>query len=147
LGWVGPIRRRTVGLAAHSFLAAVASLYAQQAGSTYAASLPPVEPNHVMGIVIAAVCLLGAATTFRFRGGLARSLASSASLLFTALIGLLAGSGELPLALGAAAVALTALAAPEPPALPVEPVTRRLRRDAPVNVTAPNSSLRLPSRP
>lgn len=147
LGWVGPIRRRTVGLAAHSLLAALASLYAQQAGSTYAASLPPVEPNHVMGIVIAAVCLLGAATTFRFRGGLARSLASSASLLFTALIGLLAGSGELPLALGAAAVALTALAAPEPPARPVERVTRRLRRDAPVNVTAPNSSLRLPSRP
>jgi uncharacterized membrane protein YhiD involved in acid resistance len=145
LGWVGPFRRKAIGLAAHGALAAVASLYARHAGSTYA--LPPVEPDHVMGIVIASVCLLGATTTFRFRSGFAQSLASSASLLFTALIGLLAGSSELALALGAAVVALVALAAPEPVS---EPAPRALRaqrvptRVPRVSVTMQNSSLRLP---
>jgi uncharacterized membrane protein YhiD involved in acid resistance len=114
LGWVGPFRRKAIGLAAHSALAVAASLYARHAGSTYALALPPVEPNHVMSIVIAGVCLLGATTAFRFRNGFAQGVASSASLLFTALIGLLAGSGELALAVGAAVVALVALAAPEP---------------------------------
>jgi uncharacterized membrane protein YhiD involved in acid resistance len=152
LGWVGPFRRKAIGLAAHSALAAAASLYARHAGSTYALALPVVEPNHVMGIVIAGVCLLGATTAFRFRNGFAQGLASSASLLFTALIGLLAGSGELALALGAAVVALVALAAPEPVAGPVpptrlQPVPRPHRAPggmARVSVTVPNSSLRLP---
>jgi uncharacterized membrane protein YhiD involved in acid resistance len=148
LGWVGPFRRKAFGLAAHSALAAVASLYAQHSGSTYA--LPPVEPNHVMGIVIASVCLLGATTTFRFRSGFAQSLASSASLLLTALIGLLVGSSELALALGAALVALVALGAPEPVSGRVQRTERLRRADRlptrvpHVSVTMPNSSLRLP---
>ena len=152
LGWVGPLRRKAIGLGAHSALAAAASLYGQHAGSRYALALPPVEPNHVMGIVIAGVCLLGATTAFRFRNGFAQGLASSASLLFTTLIGLLAGSGELALALGAAVVALVALGAPEPVAGPVprarpRAVPRPHRAPtgiAGVSVTVPNSSLRLP---
>ncbi len=115
LGWVGPFRRRLVGLVGHSVLAAAIAMSVSGAVSLDAWPLPPIARDHAMGAVIAGVCLLGATTTLRRRNGLARRLAASASLLFTALVASLVGSQEPMLAIGAAAVAFVALVAPDPP--------------------------------
>jgi uncharacterized membrane protein YhiD involved in acid resistance len=95
-----------------------------------------------MTAVIAGVGLLGAATALRRRAGLGRRVGAGALLAFTALVGLLAGSAEPVLAIGAAAVAFMTLAAPEPP-VPV--IVRQPKRAGRVTVTVPqHSSLRLP---
>lgn len=91
-----------------------------------------------MGVVIAALCLLGATTALRRREGLLRHLASSALLVLTAIVGFLAGSGEVALATGAALVAFVALAAPDPP-LVMQARTRRVAVSVPQH-----SSPRLP---
>jgi hypothetical protein len=67
-------------------------------------------------------------------------VAAGALMAFTALVGLLAGSAEPVLAIGAAVVAFVTLAAPEPPVTAQSP-----SRAGRVTITVPqHSSLRLP---
>jgi hypothetical protein len=140
LGYVAPFQRRTLALVAHSLLAAIAATSVRGAASVHAWTLPRIEPDYVMGVVIAALCLVGVTTTFRARAGLLRHLASSALLVFTGVVGLLAGSGEAALAAGAAAVAFLALVAPDPPV-----VVQERAQTGRVAVSVPqHSSPRLP---
>jgi uncharacterized membrane protein YhiD involved in acid resistance len=141
LGWVGLFDRRALGVVTHAGLAACVAASVGGILSVGAWSLPRIgpEPDHVMAAVIAGLCLLGTATALRRRAETARRVAAGALLSFTALVGLLAGSTETLLAIGAAAVAFMTLGAPEPP------VVARPPRGSQVRVTLPqHSSLRLP---
>lgn len=126
VGWVGVPDRRAVGVAVHGLLAALVAASVGGFVSIQAWALPRLGPDHVMAAVIVGVCLLGTATTLRRRAESVRRVASAALLLFTALVGLLAGSTEPILAIGAAAVAFVTLAAPEPPVI----APQRTRRAA-----------------
>jgi hypothetical protein len=140
LGLVAPFERRSVALVAHSGLAAIGAASVGSAASAHVWTLPGIEPDHAMAVVIAGLCLVGATTALRRRQGLARRLASAALLVFTAVVGLLAGSGETALAIGAALVAVLALVAPDPPI-----VLRHRSRSPGVAVSVPqHSSPRLP---
>ena len=125
--------------------ALLAALLAASVGgvvSVQAWTLPRIGPDQVMTAVIVGVCLLGTATTLRRRTGSARRVAAAALLLFTGLVGLLAGSTEPVLAIGATVVAVMTLVAPEPPVI-VRPRTRPGRARGTVTVPQ-HSSLRLP---
>jgi uncharacterized membrane protein YhiD involved in acid resistance len=142
LGWVGVSDRRAIGVAAHALLAALVAASVGGVVSVQAWTLPRIGPDHVMTAVIVGVCLLGTATTLRRRTAPARRVAAAALLLFTGLVGLLAGSTEPVLAIGATVVAVMTLVAPEPPVI-VRPRTRAGRARATVTVPQ-HSSLRLP---
>jgi hypothetical protein len=140
LGWVGLFQRRAVGVLAHAGLAIAIATSMGGAVSLRAWALSRLGPDHAMTTVIAGVCLLGATIALRNRPGLARLFAAAASVLFTALVAMLAGSGEPELAIGAALVALVALAAPDPPV-----VALPRSRAGGVSVNVPqHSSARLP---
>jgi hypothetical protein len=140
LGWVAPLHRRTVAVLAHGLAAAIAAASVRGVASVQAWTLPAVPPDHVMGVVIAELCLLGMTTALRRRAGWQRQAASAALLGFTLMVGLLSGSGEPALATGAAIVGIVALAAPDPPL--VIPSRTRVPR-VPVSVPR-HSSPRLP---
>jgi hypothetical protein len=142
LGWVGVSDRRAIGVAVHALLAALVAASVGGVFSVQAGTVPRIGPDHVMAAVIVGVCLLGTATTMRRRTGSARRVAAAALLMFTALVGLLAGSTEPVLAIGASVVAVMTLVAPEPPVV-VRPRTRAGRVGAQVTVPQ-HSSLRLP---
>jgi hypothetical protein len=138
---VGRFRRRTLSAIAHAGLAVAAATLAGEAASLQSWSPLGVGPDHAMTTVIVGVGLLGAAIALRGRAGTGFLIAATALLLLAALVGLLAGSREPGLAMGATLVAIVALAAPEPP-VAVVPESRR----GGVRVTvAPHSSRRLPS--
>jgi uncharacterized membrane protein YhiD involved in acid resistance len=141
LGWVGLFARRALGVAAHAVLAAFVAASVGGIVSFEAWALPRIgpDPDHVLTTVIAGICLLGAATALRRRTDTARRVAAAALLSFTALVGLLAGSTETLLAIGATAVALVTLEAPDPTAI------ARPRSRGSARVTLPqHSSPRLP---
>ena len=141
LGWVGLFRRRTVSAITHAGLAVAAAMLAEELVAQRALALLRVGPDHVMTTVIVCVGLLGATIALRNRAGVAFQGAAAALLMVAGLVGLLVGSQEPGLAIGAALIAVVALAAPEPP-VTVIPVPRR----SSVRVTgAPHSSPRLPS--
>src|SRR5262245_39879701 len=142
LGWVGVSDRRAIGVAVHAVLAALVAASVGGVVSVQAWTLPRIGPDHVMTAVIVGVCLLGTATTLRRRTGSGRRVAAAALLLFTGLVGLLAGSTDPVLAIGATVVAVMTLVAPEPPVI-VRPGTRAGRTRATVTVPQ-HSSLRLP---
>jgi hypothetical protein len=144
LGWVGISDRRAIAAAVHALLAALVAGSVGGVVSVQAWTLPRIGPDYVMTAVIVGVCLLGTATTLRRRTGSARRVAAAALLLFTGLVGLLAGSTEPVLATGATVVAVMTLVAPEPPVPAiVRPRTSVGRARAQVTVPQ-HSSLRLP---
>jgi hypothetical protein len=140
LGWVAPFHRRTLAVVAHGVVATIAATSVRGVASVEAWTLPAVRPDHVMGVVIAGLCLLALTTALRSRTGWQRQGASVALVAFTSIVGLLSGSGELGLATGAAIVGVVALAAPDPPL--AIPSRARVGR-GPLNVPR-HSSPRLP---
>jgi uncharacterized membrane protein YhiD involved in acid resistance len=141
LGRVGLFERRALGVVTHALLAAFVAASVGGMLPVGAWALPRIgpDPDHVMTAVIAGMCLLGTATALRRRAETPPRVAAGALLSFTALVGLLAGSTETLLAMGATAVAFMTLGAPEPPVLARPP------RSSGVGVTLPqHSSLRLP---
>ena len=142
LGWVGVSDRRAMGVAVHALLAALVAASVGGVVSVQVWTVPRIGPDHVMTAVIVGVCLLGTITTLRRRKESARRVAAAALWLFTGLVGLLAGSTEPVLAIGATVVAVMTLVAPEPPVI-VRPRSSAGRVRAQVTVPQ-HSSLRLP---
>ena len=141
LGWVGLFQRRALGAVLHAGLAAVIAASVGGAVSLQGWALSRLDSEHAMSTVIVGVALLGVTIALRARSGVARRVAAVASLLFTALVALLAGGSEPALAAGAALVAILALVAPDPPIV-VLPRTRKGRMAVTVGQ---RSSPRLPS--
>ncbi|HEX7778273.1 MAG TPA: hypothetical protein VF424_03485, partial [Vicinamibacterales bacterium] len=142
LGWVGVSDRRAMGVAVHALLAALVAASVGGVVSVQVWTVPRIGPDHVMTAVIVGMCLLGTITTLRRRTESARRVAAAALWLFTGLVGLLAGSTEPVLAIGATVVAVMTLVAPEPPVI-VRPRSSAGRVRAQVTVPQ-HSSLRLP---
>ena len=116
LGWASFAWKRPAVALAHAGAAAAIAMSVDGAMTPLRVwALSALGPDHAMSSVIAGVCLVGVTIALRGRSGAARAIAAGASLLFTALVALLAGSQEPVLATGAALVAFVALAAPDPP--------------------------------
>jgi hypothetical protein len=141
LGWVGLFQQRTVSAIAHAGLAVAAATLAEELAALQSSALLRVGPDHAMTTVIVCVCLLGATITLRGRAGAGFRIAAASLLMVAGLVGLLVGSQEPALAIGATLVAIVALAAPEPT---VVAIPRTRARSVRVTV-APHSSPRLPS--
>jgi hypothetical protein len=114
LGWASLARKRPAA-ALHAGVAAAIAMSVDGAMTLRVWALSRLGSDHAMSTVIVGVCLMGVTIALRGRPGAARAIAAGASLLFTALVALLAGSQEPALATGAALVAIVALAAPDPP--------------------------------
>jgi hypothetical protein len=139
LGWVSVAPRRPAAVLAHVGVAAAIAMSVGGAMTLRVWALSRLGSDHAMSTVIAGVCLVGVTIALRGRPSAARAIAAGASLLFTALVALLAGSQEPALATGAALVAIIALAAPDPPVVALPRSRRRMRVSVPQH-----SSPRLP---
>ena len=139
LGWASLARKWPAAALAHAGVAAAIAMSVDGAMTLRVWALARLGPDHAMSTVIVGVCLVGVTIALRGRQGAARTIAAGASLLFTALVALLAGSQEPVLATGAALVAIVALAAPDPPVVALPRSRGRMRVSVPQH-----SSPRLP---
>ena len=140
LGWASLARKRPAAAVAHAGVAAAIAMSVDGATTLRVWALSRLGSDHAMSTVIVGVCLVGLTITLRGGSARVRAIAAGASLLFTALVALLAGSQEPALATGAALVAIVALAAPDPPVVAL-PRSRSGR----MGVSVPqHSSPRLP---